>query len=50
MKAEARQFKFLRATPAINPEEPTRSRFEPFDFRRAKHASLAGLVAASPSS
>jgi hypothetical protein len=28
MKAEARQFKFLRATPAINSEEPTRSRFE----------------------
>ena len=50
MKGEARQFKFLRATPTISPKEPTRSRFEPFDFRRAKHASLAGLVATSPSS
>ena len=49
MKGEARQSRFLRATPTINPKEPTRSHFEAFDFRRAKH-SLAGLVAASPSS
>ena len=50
MKGEARQSRFLRATPTINPKEPTRSHFEAFGFRRAKHASLAGLVAASPSS
>ena len=50
MKGEARQFKLLLATPTINPKEPTRSHFEAFDFRRAKHGSLAGLVAASPSS
>lgn len=50
MKGEARQFKLLRATPSINPKQPTRSHFEAFDSRRAKHTSLAGLVAASTSS